>query len=62
MWEHVFGNSCRGDIHSKVEQFAMNSSRFPEGIIFAYDADEVTNIFINPQSARPTTPAFPVPR
>ena len=62
MSNHVFGNGCLRDINSELEQFPMNSRGSPEGIIFAKGADELTNIFRNPQSSRLAMPTFPGPK
>ena len=62
MSDHVFSDSCLGDIDSEFEQFAMNSGGSPEGIIFAHGVDEITNILGNPGPSRFAMPAFPGPK
>jgi hypothetical protein len=61
MSDHIFGDSCLGDIDSEFEQFAMNSRGAPERIFFADLSDQLANLSWNRRSSG-TSPALPSPK
>jgi len=62
MPEHVFGDSCLGNVDPEFKQFSMNPGSSPGGIIFAHSTDEFASILRNSGSSRLAVPAFPGPK
>ena len=58
---HVFCNRGLADIDPKLEQFAVNPRRSPQGVGLSHPADERANLRGGHRAAGPVPPALPGP-